>query len=336
MNLAEFSFVNQQLAGMLKSGLPLEGALRQLAGTIQRGALRHELAALEADLGRGTPLREALAARRLPEFYVQMLQIGAQSNDLPGVLTMLGDYYHRLHLAWTRLKGLLVYPLIVLLTSFSVSVLVAVVYQRIATDTMESYRDLMPGQPGPPVSVLVLALWLPTALLGLLCVLVAVALLVPPLRRRLRWKFPGFKEAGLSQMASAFALMLENGCPFNQALELVCKLEGESPMKADLAQWQARHAAGHRRFNELAEGGRTVPALFVWLVAGSGENWAAGFRQAAQLYFERTVHRVEMMLYSVLPVSVLLLGCLILAQALPILGAFARMMRMLSSMGDGG
>ena len=34
MKLDEFAFVNQQLAGMLKSGVPLEGALRQLCETI--------------------------------------------------------------------------------------------------------------------------------------------------------------------------------------------------------------------------------------------------------------------------------------------------------------
>ena len=32
MNLSEFSFVNQQLAGMLKSGLPLEGAIFLFGG----------------------------------------------------------------------------------------------------------------------------------------------------------------------------------------------------------------------------------------------------------------------------------------------------------------
>jgi type II secretory pathway component PulF len=61
MNLDEFPFVNQQLAGMLKSGIPLEGALKQLCATMRRGALRGELEKLEADLTQGVPLAEALA-----------------------------------------------------------------------------------------------------------------------------------------------------------------------------------------------------------------------------------------------------------------------------------
>ena len=114
MNLEEFSFVNQQLAGMLKSGIPLEGALRQLSATMRRGALRGELEKLEADLTQGVPLAEALARRKLPEFYVAMLRVGIQSNDLPGVLVLVADHYQRTHALWTRLKGLMIYPVMVL------------------------------------------------------------------------------------------------------------------------------------------------------------------------------------------------------------------------------
>src|SRR5262245_25217533 len=138
----ELAFANQQLAGMLKGGVPLEGALRQLCSEMQHGTLRTELQALEADLAKGTPLRDALAPRRLPTFYSAMLQVGARSNDLPGVLTLLADYYHRSHLTWTRLKGLLVYPFIVLATALGVSVIVAVIYQRL---TLEVVSDLGQG-----------------------------------------------------------------------------------------------------------------------------------------------------------------------------------------------
>ena len=93
MKYEELAFVNQQLAGMLKTGIPLEGALRQLCAQMRRGRLRAELEALEADLVRGLPLAEALAARKLPEFYVKMIQLGARTNDLPGILTLVADYY---------------------------------------------------------------------------------------------------------------------------------------------------------------------------------------------------------------------------------------------------
>jgi type II secretory pathway component PulF len=89
MKYEELALVNQQLAGMLKSGIPLEGALRQLSANMRRGRLREELQALEADLAKGVPLKEALATRALPEFYVKMVQLGARTGDLRELL--VGD-----------------------------------------------------------------------------------------------------------------------------------------------------------------------------------------------------------------------------------------------------
>src|SRR5262245_33729593 len=117
MNNDELAFFNQQLAAMLRDGIPLEGALKQLCAGMKVGPLRNEMTQLENDLARGTPLNEAISRRALPEFYVRMIGAGARSNDLPGVLTLLADYYQRTNAVWNRLKGLMVYPFLVLLVS---------------------------------------------------------------------------------------------------------------------------------------------------------------------------------------------------------------------------
>src|SRR6266702_748858 len=104
MNYDEFVFFNQQLASMLREGIPLEGALKQLSAGMRTGALRKEIEELEATLAGGMPLPEALARRSLPEFYRRMVGIGVRANDLPGVLTLLADHYHRSNLLWARLK----------------------------------------------------------------------------------------------------------------------------------------------------------------------------------------------------------------------------------------
>ena len=85
------------------------------------GPLRSELLKLGDDLSKGTPLREALQARQLPDLYRQMLEVGAQANDLPAVLTLLADHYQRRQVIWTRLKGLMVYPAIVFFAALLLS-----------------------------------------------------------------------------------------------------------------------------------------------------------------------------------------------------------------------
>src|ERR1017187_9420292 len=130
MNYDEFAFFNQQLAAMLREGVPLEGALKQLCAGMRSGALRAEIQALEAELARGVPLKEALARRELPDLYRQMLELGARSNELPGVLTLLADHHYRANALWTRLKGLMVYPLLVILVSLGLTTLISVNFSR--------------------------------------------------------------------------------------------------------------------------------------------------------------------------------------------------------------
>ena len=97
MKLDEFAFFNQQLAAMLRDGIPLEGALRRLCQEMRAGSLRTELQTLEADLAKGTPMADALKGRQLPELYKRMIMVGVKSGDLPGALTMLADYLQQQH-----------------------------------------------------------------------------------------------------------------------------------------------------------------------------------------------------------------------------------------------
>ncbi len=326
MKLDEFAFVNQQLAGMLRAGIPLEGALRRTCETLQAGALRVELGQLEAELKRGTPLGQALAARQLPEFYTRMLEIGARGQDLPSLLTLLADYYQRVHLTWVRLKGLIFYPAVVLGVSFAVSLLVAVIFSEFGREMQSTLSTMGGGTVSgvPSTWALVQAgLWLPVSMIGLLAAMILLVAFVPRWREQAKWRLPGFREARLSNLASAMAVLLQNGASPGEAVGLVNQLEAGSPAGADVAHWRERMADGRTRFEDIAAGGVVVPPLFVWLVAASGENWIEGFRHAADVYFERAVQRAELVLYAVLPVSVVALGCLIVLQLMPMARVFA-------------
>src|SRR5256885_3058923 len=106
MNYDEFAFFNQQLAAMLREGIPLEDTLKQLSTGMRADSLRAQIEQLESELAKGAPLKEALAHHSLPPFYLRMMKIGARSNDLPAMLTLLADYYQRANALLTRLKGL--------------------------------------------------------------------------------------------------------------------------------------------------------------------------------------------------------------------------------------
>lgn len=330
MTHEELAFFNQQLAGMLKSGLPLEGSLRQIAATMRKGDLREEIGKLEGDLAQGTPLEEAVSRRRFPELYVAMIRVGLKTGDLPAVLTMLAGFYRTLDATWTRLKGLLVYPGIVLVTSVFVAALLAVLFTSITNDASDALGGMMPPN-SPSQGFLLFRVWLPVAVLAFLSIAFIAAVGVRSIRRRLRWRVPGFREASLAQLAASAAMMLENGCDAGSAFHLLASAE-DGRARAELLQWRERLAGGASRFIDVAKG-RLVPPLFVWLVASAGENWAAGFRRAAEVYGARANYRIELGLYAALPVSILIVAAMVATEVLPIMVSMGNFMNW---MGDAG
>jgi len=325
MNYDEFAFFNHQLAAMLRDGIPLEGAIKQLVGGMRDAGLRSELQQLEADLARGTPISQALKVRHLPPLYSRMVEIGVRSNDLPGTLTQVADYFQRVNSTWTRLKGLMVYPLIVVVTALALSLLISVSFRRF----LDHFFEQVTLAPRLPFITLV-SVWIPPVLLALAVGLAIVAVTNHAWRSRLRWRLPAFREASLAELASSIALMLRNGTPLPDALALAEALESGTPAGKALATWRALIAGGQGKPQHWPAA-NPFPPLFVWLVQQSREDPATGFQKAADIYQARASYRIEMALYGVLPVSIILLGQMIFWQAAPLFQSLSWLMNTLGS-----
>ena len=335
MKYDEFAFFNQQLAAMLRDGIPLEGALRRLCQEMRRGSLRDELSALEADLAKGAPMADALAPRQLPELYKRMILVGVKSGDLPGALTMLADYFQRQNDVWTRLKSMMTYPLIVMFVAFLISTLLAFVWTHVIGPSMENVFGGM-GIRMPAATLFAFdtlqAIWIFPVVLGILFLLAVAILILPGLRGKFLWRLPAFKEATVSRVAASLALLLKNGVNLPDAIGLVEQLETSTAAIADLKQWRGKLAAGTAKFSEVATGNRLIPPLFVWVVASAGEDLTAGFNRAAEIYHSRAIYRTEVALYSVLPIASLFLGAVVLSQASLVISMFLPLIAMLNNM----
>jgi len=335
MKYDEFAFFNQQLAAMLRDGIPLEGALRRLCQEMRAGSLRTELQSLEADLAKGTPMADALAPRQLPELYKRMILVGVKSGDLPGALTMLADYFQRQNNVWTRLKSMMVYPLIVMFVAFLISVVLAFMWTCVIGPSMQNVFGGM-GIRLPAATIFALgslqAIWVFPVVLGVLFLLAASVVFVPGLRGKYLWRLPAFKEATVSRIASSLALLMKNGVNLPDAIGLVEQLETSTAATADLQQWRRKLAAGTAKFSEVAAVNRLIPPLFVWVVASAGEDLTAGFNRAAEIYHSRAIYRTEVALYSVLPIASLFLGAVVLSQAFLVISMFLPLVAMLNNM----
>jgi type IV pilus assembly protein PilC len=325
--LEELSFLNQQLAAMLRAGIPLEGSLAELTSRMGRSPLKTELEALRQDLAAGLPLAEALPKRQLPSFYVQTVLAAVRGNDLPAILTLLGDYYGHTHSLWLRLKGLMVYPIIVVIVSLLLSTWVAFLQKPILLRTGVQFTSLKtPADPGAEqapgqekeLQARGVYFWMPPVLLLALVGSVGLILSSAHLRRKMRWRLPAFKEASLTQFASAMQILLRSGATLHDALDFMIPVEEATPAGHELRRWRAALESGQGKLDTIADGSGVFPPLFTWLATSAGEDLALGFERAAGVYRERALYRSELLLNGFLPGSMLLLGIMVALQVYPL------------------
>lgn len=315
MKLDEFAFLNQQLAGMLRAGIPLEGSLRELSATMRRGDLRSEMQALERDLAAGVPLNEAIARRDLPELYVRLVQAGVGGGDLPGVLILLADHYNRIASVASRLKGLSVYPFIVLIAAIGVSILITAIYRNLILSVFSDLDIWGMGTRLLPYS----GVWLPVLVLLTLAFAWLLVVFVPRLRNCARWRLPGFREASLAQTAGAAALLLRSGATLDGALGLLQKAEQNSPAGREIARWLDLHRQGVATWSSFTADSKVFPPLFRWLVAQGGDDLATGFQRASEIYHARSTQKIDVLLYAALPMAVMFVAGVIVGQMYPVI-----------------
>lgn len=314
MNTEELAYANHQLAAMLRDGLPLAGALRELAATMGSGELRTELQSLETDLAAGRTVAEAVSRRRLPPLYSRLLIAGSRSGDLAAALTLAADHFGDLYQRQLRLRTLLIYPALVVLTGLGVTVLIAVAQSKLSRDLLGE------GYPHSPSS------WpwtwvLPTAFALMALFGMALAAL-PPLRRWFAWRCPGIRENRVAALSATVGLMLRQNCPLPEALAVAQEVEDDPRIRAELATWMDRIARGEPPLRPASD--RTVlPALLPWLATTRAADLGEGFLRAAEFFHRRAVHRLDLLVNGALPVSLVLLGAVAGVQLFIILSIFA-------------
>ena len=328
MNADTLAFFNRQLAALLTDGVPLEGALREIAHDL-KGPVAAEITALEASLAQGVPFHEALAARRLPALYVQLVRAGTAAQNLPAALTAAADHFESSARLTRRIRSALFYPSLVLSLGLLVSLSASVTIQPL-TEQVFSMSGLATEQP-----VAIQFLTRVPAAFAVLFTLALLLMLVKQLRRIWVSRLPGFHDAALARLASTLQLLLSNGCPLPAAVSLVQGLEGGSRLAPDLARWQAQLQRGSAKLSDVIEAqsaSRAVPPMFRWLVVSGGDRLHEGFGRAARHYRDRAEHRLSLLVNGIVPVALIGIGVILFINFIPV---FTNLIQWIDFLGGG-
>jgi type IV pilus assembly protein PilC len=155
----DFLLFNQQLAALLRAGIPILQAITMLRRRSASVRLRTVLEEVEAAIRGGAALSEAFAAQGavFPRIYTASILAGERSGALDDVLSRYVTYMRRSVGLRRKIRGALAYPTFLLIASFGMVVF-------LTTFVVPRMSDLFAGFGGnlPTVTQIVLGLsgWL--------------------------------------------------------------------------------------------------------------------------------------------------------------------------------
>lgn len=114
--LQEMARYTQQLANLLKSGMPLTTALHSMTHLETKGISSDVSKQLKQDVMEGKGLSEAMSRQPLifSELYINMVKAGEQSGSLVDVLRRMAAHFERFAEVQSKFKSALIYPTFVL------------------------------------------------------------------------------------------------------------------------------------------------------------------------------------------------------------------------------
>lgn len=245
----------QQLALLLRSGLPLLSALRTCADQSARPALRRVLRRVAERIQEGSSLHEAFGEHPcFPRLVTALTEVGEQTGTLDAVLERAAQTLERRRLLATSVKTALTYPAIVVVLAIGV-----VAYMTLALiPKLEIFLTAF-GRRLPPltqalldVSRIVRENLVPGAVLLVLLIAGWIALRAwPPGRRatdRLALRVPVLgrvlRLAATAQFARTLGTLVRSGVRLTEALRVASRMATNSHVAAVLGAARERVLAG--------------------------------------------------------------------------------------------
>jgi type IV pilus assembly protein PilC len=324
INTREFLVFNQELATLLKAGMPLVQSLGLLKSRVTSQTFRRVLDDVHEKVRSGTALSDAFAAHGelFPRVYGASLLAGERSGNLDAVLRRYVEYTKIIATVKRKTVSALVYPAI--LISLAV-ILVSIIVLKVVPAFSDFYSTF--GAQLPLVTRIIVGISeflrsqfvLVIVALGLTIGAVVAWVRQPGQKARFDYlilKLPMLgqvaKKFATSQMARTLATLLGGGLPLVNALDIAAKSVGNQYMAAQLGIVSARVREGES-FSKALEARRVFPEVAVKM-AEVGESTGAlqeMLNTVADFYDEEISTTMERFITLVEPVLLVFMGLVI-------------------------
>lgn len=324
VQLREFLVFNQELATLLKAGMPLVQSLDILRQRVENATLKAILDDVHAKVRSGSALSEAFAAHagQFPPIYAATLMAGERAGDLDGVIRRYVAYEKIIGAVRRKALSALMYPaLLVVMMVGLVGIIVLKVVPAFA-DFYAGFDAQLPVSTRLIVGVsniLVGNLWLIVAGLVVAALLGARWYRIVGQRERidrlmlsLPWVGETLRKFATTQFARTLATLLGGGIPLVNALDTGADSMSNRHLAREVRTVASRVREG-QSFAAALRDRRTLPDVAIKMIE-VGESTGAlqeMLQSLADFYDEEIETEVSRAIALVEPVLLVLMGVVI-------------------------
>ena len=320
----EFLVFNQELATLLKAGMPLVQSLDLLKRRIESPIFRSVMDDVHEQVRSGTALSDAFAAHGdlFPRVYTASLLAGERSGSLETVLRRYVDYTKIVATLKRKITTALIYPAILIVLAL---VLMSIIVLKVVPAFTDYYRDFGAQLPFFTRVIFRISDFVGSNILIIVLVIVAcaaafIAWVKQPgqqarfdhLILRLPALGPVARKFATSQMARTLATLLGGGLPLVNALDIAANSIGNRYMAGQLEIVGSRVREGES-FAAALEARREFPEVAVKM-AEVGESTGAlqdMLNTVADFYDEEISTNMERLMALVEPMLLVIMGVVI-------------------------
>ncbi|MEW8029262.1 MAG: type II secretion system F family protein [Candidatus Thiodiazotropha sp.] len=325
----------RELATLLKSGQPLDGALSILVSIAGEDSLfSQHLTSIRDSLKSGNSFADALAKEEglFNNFYVQMVRAGESGGALESVLARLALHLERAKEVRSSLISALIYPAILLFVAIT-SILILLTY--VIPQFSELFSDM--GQALPMSTRITMGIAGFLQDYGWVLAL-AVILLIFYFKWQMsrkasakRWHArllvfpvigPIIRQVEAARFCRTLGTLLENGVPLLRSVAIVKDTIGNHVIADGMDQVVTHLKSGRRLADPLTEYAQFPPfALQMIRVGEESGQLEPMLMQTAEILDQETQTLIKRALSLVEPVMILVLGLIIAGVVMSILVA---------------
>ena len=331
----DLNVFTEQLATLVKSKVPLFEAINILSSQTENAGLKQIISSISAELKDGKTLSEALSKfpRVFPLLYVNLVRSGESGGVLDETLTRLAKFREEQEEVKANISSALAYPIFITIVGvLTVIVLLTFGIPRLVSMFSEAKQALpLPTRILISISNGIRNYWY--------WGLILIALLVSMLKQeqvtkkkkavldKIILRLPIFgnfnKKAMLAEFTRTFALLLANGVPVLEALQITVPTINNEIFKLELEKVHGDIIVGTPLSQSMKKSSWFPPFLTNMIAVGErGGNLQEVLLEVA-VFYEREVRKINKIMTSLLEPAIILVmglivGFIVMAMLLPI------------------